>query len=95
MDRDGSSPEFRVWEFVIHEQPSTPNNVQQKTTATTSTKRWKMAKTTSTTETATATATRALPGHVQSLIVQWATDVSACQMQTEMSKKRRKQERSG
>jgi len=32
--------------------------------------------------------TRAFPGHVHSLIVQWATDVSACQMQTEMSQKK-------
>jgi len=33
--------------------------------------------------------TRAFPGHVHSLIVQWATDVSACQMQTEMSQKKK------
>lgn len=37
--------------------------------------------------------TRAFPGHVHSLIVQWATDVSACQMQTEMSQKKKRRRR--
>lgn len=37
--------------------------------------------------------TRAFPGHVNSLIVQWATDVSACQMQTEMSQKKKRRRR--